>query len=305
MEEECDYAKTLNKKCLCYVVDEDHPWPPALMDVEEKREALARFKQKVATLVRSKFTTPDNLAKQVAADVAREMAPERSRDSVGGLLQVNWDALSPELQVIFLDAYKRAKEGSRDGVVATRHVFAALVSSANSSGILMHQMDKKIIEDIRKDSEPPIETDDAVALAQVFGHEQPFSHCVVSSLDRLLPTHSDRDRLLAVELAADLLINGRGKSVEKFRRANIDGAAVNHLMRHAKSIAGDRSRILAAIGKFTDAEIATIAYATGLKLELGLEGHDLCESVVTAATDQQRLDVLAGELLRRKQESLL
>lgn len=299
-EQEFDYARTSEKKCLCYVVAEQHPWPPSFIDVGKKRVALNRFKAKVATLIRSKFTTPDNLAKQVAADLAREMAPERDRSSVGGLLQMNWDALSPEMQAIILDAYKRAKEGSRDGVVATRHVIAALVSLPNSAGILLHQMDKSLIDDVLQNSERPAEIDDTVALAQAFAHKQPFSHCVLGSLDRLLPTHSSRDQLLALELTADLLKNGRGKSVEKFRRAHIDADAVNRLMRHAQIIANDPERIFAALENFSDAEIAMIAYAIDLPLESGLGNSQLRETLVSAAKEQNMINVLAGELMRRK-----
>jgi hypothetical protein len=303
-EQEFDYARTSDKKCLCYVVSEQHPWPPSFIDTGEKRISLNCFKDKVSMLVRSEFTTPDNLAKQVAADLAREMAPERSRNSVGGLLQLNWDALSPELQAIFVDAYKRAKEGSRDGTVATRHVIAALLASPNSSGILLNQMDRALIDEMLRNSEPPAKIDDAVALVQVFRHEKSFSFCVLGSLDRLLPTHSAKDRVVALELAADLLKNGRGKSVEKFRRANIDEEAVNRLMRHAERISRDPNRIFTALVSFTDAEIAMINYAIGLAVEPGVEGSELREAVVKSAQVQAKIDVLVGELMRRKPDLL-
>lgn len=303
-EEEFDHAREHGKKCLCYVVSDDHPWLPSLMDKGAARDALERFKKKVSALVRSKFTTPDDLAKQVAADVARELAPERGKESVGGLLQVNWDALSPELQIVFLNAYKRAKEGSRDGVVATRHVVAALLSSVNSAGVLLHQIDKKFLETVLADSEPAAQMDNTVALAQVFGHAQPFSHCVVGSLQRLLPSHSARDRLLAVELASDLLKNGRGSSVEKFRRAGIDGASVERLMRHATMIAQDRDRILVALQGLHDEEVAAVAYAVGLNLAPRLEGDQLRQSAIAAASERGQMAAFVGELMRRKPELL-
>ena len=99
-EQEFDHARKRGKTCLCYVASERHPWPPALMDHGGERDALERFRKKVAKLVRSEFTTPDNLAKQVAANVARELAPRKDRDSVGGLLQMNWDLIHPELQAV-------------------------------------------------------------------------------------------------------------------------------------------------------------------------------------------------------------
>jgi len=70
---EFDLARRVGKTCLCYIVDDDHPWPPALMDTANAAERLAELKCKVSRLVRSTFTTPDNLAKQVAADIAREL----------------------------------------------------------------------------------------------------------------------------------------------------------------------------------------------------------------------------------------
>jgi len=72
-EMEFDYARQLGKPCLCYVVDEKNAnWPIHLIEFAAI-PALANFKQKVGQLVRTTFTTPDNLAKNVVADLAREM----------------------------------------------------------------------------------------------------------------------------------------------------------------------------------------------------------------------------------------
>ncbi len=72
-EREFDFARRQGKTCLCYIVDEEHPWPRALMETGSAAERLAELKCKVSHLVRSTFTTPDNLAKQVASDVGREL----------------------------------------------------------------------------------------------------------------------------------------------------------------------------------------------------------------------------------------
>lgn len=303
-EMEFDHARALGKTCLCYWAHEDHPWPPTFIDVGEQSERLMRFKQKVDALVRSTFTTPDDLAKQVAADVARELAPERQPDSFGGLLKLNWDTLSEELQTVFLEAYKRMKNDSRDDVVATRHVVAALVATGNSAGSLLHQMDKNLIGRVVEDSGTPAELHDAVALAQAFSHEQPFSHCVRGSLARLLPAHSDRDRLLAVELAADLLKNGRGRSVEKFRRAGIDGATVDTMMRHAADLSQSPERVATALRALPDAEINAIAYAASLDLSMPGEGSVTPKAVLDDARRQGKVPVLVGEILRRRPEVL-
>lgn len=76
-ELEFDYATGQGKKCMCYVADESHPWPVRFVDRGIASERLERFKAKIDRLVRSKFTNPDNLAKQVAADLVRELTPPR------------------------------------------------------------------------------------------------------------------------------------------------------------------------------------------------------------------------------------
>lgn len=73
-EQEFDYARNNNKCCLCYIIEENYPWPPPLIDIDENAERLRAFKRKVSLLVRSTFTTPDNLSTQVAADLVRELA---------------------------------------------------------------------------------------------------------------------------------------------------------------------------------------------------------------------------------------
>lgn len=73
-EQEFDCAQKNGKKCLCYVVDQDYPWKRAFMDHGDSESRLTSFKAKVDKLVRSQFTTPDNLASQVSADLGREIA---------------------------------------------------------------------------------------------------------------------------------------------------------------------------------------------------------------------------------------
>lgn len=70
-EQEFDCARQAGKRCLCYVVDADWPWPPRFVDAGDARDRLEQFKARVGTLVVSTFTTPDDLAKRVAADLSR------------------------------------------------------------------------------------------------------------------------------------------------------------------------------------------------------------------------------------------
>lgn len=67
-EQEFDLARDLGLDCFCYVIDPNYPWPPPLIE-HNAADKHRRLIEKVSTLTRSVFTTPDNLAKQVAADL--------------------------------------------------------------------------------------------------------------------------------------------------------------------------------------------------------------------------------------------
>jgi len=69
-EMEFDHARALGKPCLCYILDDNAPWPPKLVEYEAKPK-LDAFKKKIGQLVYSTFTTPDNLAAKVASDLHR------------------------------------------------------------------------------------------------------------------------------------------------------------------------------------------------------------------------------------------
>lgn len=98
-EAEFDHAQAHDRPCLCYVVDPDASWNLNLVDWPDSPAGskLARFKAKVNKLVRSQFTTPDNLAAQIAADLAREMgaAPPAETLAEYGVIGV-WDPLRGE-----------------------------------------------------------------------------------------------------------------------------------------------------------------------------------------------------------------
>lgn len=74
-EQEYDTARKLGKRCLCYFAGPDST-PPGHED-STKRARLTEFKRRIdAELVRSIFTSPDNLAARVGADLARVLAGE-------------------------------------------------------------------------------------------------------------------------------------------------------------------------------------------------------------------------------------
>jgi tetratricopeptide (TPR) repeat protein len=75
-EQEFDRAQALGISCFCYLVDPKHPWLPDFIDSGEAKTRLETLLEKVNDLLRSQFTTPDNLANQVSADLGRELGEE-------------------------------------------------------------------------------------------------------------------------------------------------------------------------------------------------------------------------------------
>ncbi len=60
---------------LIYLVNEETPWRPDHIDEGEARERLRQFKKKLnAEHIRATFSTPEDLAAQVAADLGRELS---------------------------------------------------------------------------------------------------------------------------------------------------------------------------------------------------------------------------------------
>lgn len=71
-EAEFDHARKHNKLILCFVVDEEHPWPPKLIEDGPGMASLLAFKAKVsAGVVRDRFTTPEDLALKLATAIGR------------------------------------------------------------------------------------------------------------------------------------------------------------------------------------------------------------------------------------------
>jgi hypothetical protein len=74
-ELEFQYAKDKAKPIFCFLVNEDYPWPPRMIEIEPGRTKLSRFKDAFQTkFVRETFTTPEDLAVKVATSVGRFIA---------------------------------------------------------------------------------------------------------------------------------------------------------------------------------------------------------------------------------------
>jgi len=74
-EAELDRAIRGNKPIFCFVVHEDHPWPPKMIEDGVGRLRLQTLKQRVSSgVVRDVFTTPEDLAVKVATSVGRYLS---------------------------------------------------------------------------------------------------------------------------------------------------------------------------------------------------------------------------------------
>ncbi|MFO8080088.1 MAG: DUF4062 domain-containing protein [Armatimonadota bacterium] len=294
VEQEFRHALYSKRRCLCYEVDEDHPWPPRYIDKGVKAERLESFKrEQVGQLVRSTFTTPDDLAKKVMADLAREVASPTAKDSFGGLVSVNWDVFSSDLQQALMRAYTIARKEAEDGVVATEHVLSAMGEIPSTASPLMASFCDRV---------PLLQTDRALPdpeLVEMFSYDRPISTCVRHSIERLVPSHSPTERLLALELAGDLIKNGRGGSVAKFRAAGIDGRVVEETLQCIRKASEDRSWVRAALSQLSPEEQIHLAYVSGIDLPKSVLDADLPRTICEKASEQGRAMIVVGELMRR------
>ena len=66
------HAKNSGKPIFCFVIDEDYPWPPPMIEDEPGRTKLRALKAEIGTdLVRETFTSAEDLALKIATSVGR------------------------------------------------------------------------------------------------------------------------------------------------------------------------------------------------------------------------------------------
>lgn len=76
-EIEFDHAKKHRKPIFCFLVAENYPWPPKMIEDDPGKSKLITFKQKIGkALARDTFTTPPDLAYKVATALGRFLARE-------------------------------------------------------------------------------------------------------------------------------------------------------------------------------------------------------------------------------------
>lgn len=75
-ELEYDYAKELDLPCFCYIVNEDYPWNPKMIE-KGKQTKLKDFKKKIKNDVTIEFfESPNDLALKIATSVGRYLSNE-------------------------------------------------------------------------------------------------------------------------------------------------------------------------------------------------------------------------------------
>jgi hypothetical protein len=74
-ELEFRHARGTDKAIFCFLLDEDYPWPPRMIEAEPGKTKLENFKAAVGSeTVRDTFTTPQDLAYKIATSIGRYVA---------------------------------------------------------------------------------------------------------------------------------------------------------------------------------------------------------------------------------------
>jgi hypothetical protein len=131
-EQEFDHAREKVKTCLCYVVDDEHPWPPKWIEGGVGADRLRAFKEKVFSLVVSRFTTPENLSAIVAADLTRELKKSVVQQREESDLRIS--SLSSPGRILPLAGYPVLSDPSSGGPVYTAGCKVSFSLSHNGRG---------------------------------------------------------------------------------------------------------------------------------------------------------------------------
>jgi hypothetical protein len=227
----------------------------------------------------------------VAADVVRELSRPLPIDTFGGLVRLNWEVFSPEMQRVLETAYSQARVESDDGVVAIRHIVTALASTPSTATSLIVALKDVHIQPLL-DNRPDARIED------LFTYEKPISSCVLASMNRLLPHHSSNQRLMALELAVDLIKKG-GASVTEFYNAQIDSDAIDRTISHIQKVSADWNLLSDALRTLDESQVLHMAYLAGIEFPENMNSKWLPEEILNTAERQDKVLVLVGELMRR------
>jgi hypothetical protein len=85
----------------------------------------------------------------------------------------------------------------------------------------------------------------------------------------------------------------------KFRKAGIDGQAVERAVEHVQRVSGDRAAVLQALGALNEGQLHQLAFAADLPPLTGLTQSAQVENLVDRAAAEKKLLLLVGEMARR------
>lgn len=81
-EQEFEHAKKHNKPLFCFLVDEDHPWPPKMIEGKPGKSKLQALKTRISgVLVKDRFTTPEDLAFKIATSIGRYLSQTKPSET--------------------------------------------------------------------------------------------------------------------------------------------------------------------------------------------------------------------------------
>ena len=82
-EQEFNLAQERKKPTFCFLVDDEFPWSPKLIEPEPAQSKLKLFKQRISiTVVRDTFTTPDDLAYKVASSLGHFLITKKVKEGL-------------------------------------------------------------------------------------------------------------------------------------------------------------------------------------------------------------------------------
>ncbi|CAN5157565.1 hypothetical protein BH23BAC1_BH23BAC1_26870 [soil metagenome] len=124
-EAEYDHAIEHKKLMFCFMVDEDYPWPPKMIEEHPGKFKFHNFKQRIGEfLVRDTFTSPEVLAFKIASSIGRyltqlnQASPNSIRkDSAHqGFKNFAGRAISQTMAMLFVDIMRLLYLASSDSV---------------------------------------------------------------------------------------------------------------------------------------------------------------------------------------------
>ena len=82
-EQEFNFAQERQKPIFCFLVDDEFPWSPKLIEPEPGLSKLKLFKQRISTtIVRDTFTTPEDLAYKVASSLGHFLISKKVKEGL-------------------------------------------------------------------------------------------------------------------------------------------------------------------------------------------------------------------------------